>query len=50
MRFHTAAALVLSMLVLVAFTNILTAVLTFVSLIGYAIVYTAWLKRPRTPS
>lgn len=36
---------VLSMLILVAFVNTLTAVLTFVSLIGYAIVYTAWLKR-----
>ncbi|MEE4174599.1 MAG: heme o synthase [Xanthomonadales bacterium] len=35
----------LSMLILVAFVNVLTAVLTFVSLIGYAIVYTAWLKR-----
>jgi len=34
-----------SMLILVAFVNTLTAVLTFVSLIGYAIVYTAWLKR-----
>lgn len=36
---------VLSMLVLVIWVNTLTAVLTFVSLIGYAIVYTAWLKR-----
>jgi protoheme IX farnesyltransferase len=35
----------LSMLILVAFVNVLTAVLTFISLIGYAIVYTAWLKR-----
>ncbi len=35
----------LSMLILVVFVNPLTAVLTFVSLIGYAIVYTAWLKR-----
>ncbi len=34
-----------SMLILVAFVNTLTAVLTFISLIGYAIVYTAWLKR-----
>lgn len=34
-----------SMLILVVFVNTLTAVLTFVSLIGYAIVYTAWLKR-----
>lgn len=36
---------ILSMLVLVIWVNLLTAVLTFVSLIGYAIVYTAWLKR-----
>ncbi len=36
---------ILSMLVLVIWVNTLTAVLTFVSLIGYAIVYTAWLKR-----
>ncbi len=36
---------VLSMTVLVLWTNVLTAVLTFASLIGYAIVYTAWLKR-----
>ena len=35
----------LSMLLLVAFVNILTAVLTFASLIGYAVIYTAWLKR-----
>jgi protoheme IX farnesyltransferase len=35
----------LSMIVLVAFVNVLTAVLTFASLIGYAIVYTVWLKR-----
>lgn len=34
-----------SMLILEVFVNTLTAVLTFVSLIGYAIVYTAWLKR-----
>jgi len=30
---------------LVAFVNVLTAVLTFFSLIGYAVVYTVWLKR-----
>jgi protoheme IX farnesyltransferase len=36
---------VLSMAVLVLWVNTLTAVLTFASLIGYAIVYTAWLKR-----
>ncbi|MCU0756549.1 MAG: heme o synthase [Xanthomonadales bacterium] len=35
----------LSMLVLVLWVNVLTAVLTFASLIGYAIVYTAYLKR-----
>jgi protoheme IX farnesyltransferase len=35
----------LSMAILVALVNPLTAVLTFASLIGYAIVYTAWLKR-----
>jgi protoheme IX farnesyltransferase len=36
---------VASMTLLVAWVNTLTAVLTFLSLIGYAIVYTAWLKR-----
>jgi protoheme IX farnesyltransferase len=35
----------LAMVILVMGANILTAVLTFMSLIGYAIVYTAWLKR-----
>jgi protoheme IX farnesyltransferase len=35
----------LSMAILVAFVNPLTAVLTFASLIGYGIVYTAFLKR-----
>jgi protoheme IX farnesyltransferase len=34
-----------AMAILVILVNILTAVLTFLSLIGYAIVYTAWLKR-----
>jgi len=34
-----------SMAVLVLWVNVLTAVLTFLSLIGYAIVYTLWLKR-----
>ena len=34
-----------SMVVLIALVNPLTAALTFASLIGYAIVYTAWLKR-----
>ena len=36
---------VLSMLVLWFLVNPLTAVLTFLSLIGYAVIYTAWLKR-----
>jgi heme o synthase len=41
-----AAALgIASMLVLFLLVNALTAVLTFASLIGYAIVYTLWLKR-----
>ncbi len=35
----------LAMVILVTGTNMLTAILTFMSLIGYAIVYTAWLKR-----
>lgn len=35
----------LAMLVLVMFVNTLTAVLTFLSLIGYAVVYTMYLKR-----
>ena len=35
----------LSMTLLVVWVNTLTAVLTFLSLIGYAIVYTVWLKR-----
>ncbi len=39
------ALAMLSMLILVVFVNVLTAVLTFASLIGYAIIYTAWLKR-----
>jgi protoheme IX farnesyltransferase len=36
---------VTSMLILVAFVNLLTAVLTFCSLIVYAVIYTVWLKR-----
>ncbi len=36
---------VISMLVLWAFVNPLTALLTFLSLIGYAVVYTVYLKR-----
>ena len=35
---------VLSMLILVSWVNTLTAVLTFISLIGYAVVYTVFLK------
>ncbi|HEY5613972.1 MAG TPA: heme o synthase [Lysobacter sp.] len=34
-----------SMLILALLVNALTAILTFFSLIGYAIVYTVWLKR-----
>jgi len=36
---------VISMVMLVTLVNVLTAVLTFFSLIGYAIVYTVYLKR-----
>jgi heme o synthase len=36
---------VASMIVLIDFVNVLTAALTFLSLIGYAVVYTVWLKR-----
>jgi len=36
---------VLSMLILLLWVNALTAALTFLSLIGYAVVYTVWLKR-----
>jgi protoheme IX farnesyltransferase len=36
---------ILAMALLVIWVNTLTAMLTFMSLIGYAIVYTAWLKR-----
>ncbi len=35
----------LSMAILMIWVNSLTAILTFLSLIGYAIVYTVWLKR-----
>ncbi len=34
----------LSMLLLAGWVNVLTAVLTFFSLIGYAVIYTVWLK------
>ena len=36
---------VLSMAILALLVNALTALLTFASLIGYAVIYTAWLKR-----
>jgi len=36
---------VLAMAVLLVWVNMLTAILTLLSLIGYAIVYTVWLKR-----
>ena len=36
---------IISMLILVLLVNTLTAILTFISLIGYAVVYTVWLKR-----
>ena len=39
------ALCVISMLILWSLVNPLTAMLTFFSLIGYAVVYTAWLKR-----
>lgn len=35
----------LGMLILVMWVNVLTAVLTFLSLIGYAVIYTVYLKR-----
>jgi len=36
---------VISMVMLVVGVNALTAILTFLSLIGYAVIYTVWLKR-----
>lgn len=36
---------VLAMIILVVFVNLLTAILTLISLIGYAVVYTMYLKR-----
>ncbi len=42
---YAAVLCVLSMAVLLIFVNWLTALLTFVSMIGYAIVYTGFLKR-----
>jgi protoheme IX farnesyltransferase len=44
MRFAITLCLA-SMLLLAVFVNVLTASLTFLSLIGYAVVYTVWLKR-----
>ena len=44
LRFASAIA-VLSMIILWFLVNPLTAVLTFASLIGYAVIYTVWLKR-----
>jgi protoheme IX farnesyltransferase len=41
---YAAGLAVTSMLLLAGGVNILTAVLTFFSLIGYAIIYTVWLK------
>ena len=43
--FFAIALGLLSMAMLVVFVNVLCALLTFASLIGYAIVYTGWLKR-----
>lgn len=40
-----AALCVVSMVILVLFINVLTAVLTFISLVGYAFIYTMYLKR-----
>lgn len=36
---------VISMLILVTFVNVLTAILTLISLVGYAVIYTMFLKR-----
>ena len=44
LRFASAIC-VLSMIILWFLVNPLTAVLTFASLIGYAVIYTVWLKR-----
>jgi protoheme IX farnesyltransferase len=43
--FFAAALGAVSMLVLCLLVNVLTAALTFASLIGYAVIYTLWLKR-----
>lgn len=39
------ALIVLSMTILVVWVNVITAILTFASLIGYAVIYTVYLKR-----
>ena len=39
------ALCIISMLILWFLVNPLTAILTFISLIGYAVIYTGWLKR-----
>lgn len=39
------ALIVISMTILVVWVNVITAVLTFASLIGYAVIYTVYLKR-----
>jgi protoheme IX farnesyltransferase len=41
----SAVLCIISMTLLVTLVNTLTAVLTFASLIGYAVIYTVWLKR-----
>jgi protoheme IX farnesyltransferase len=41
---YAAGLAIASMLLLALWVNVLTAVLTFCSLIGYAVVYTVWLK------
>lgn len=43
--FFAAVLGVTAMAILAFLVNLLTAVLTFVSLIGYAVIYTVWLKR-----
>jgi len=43
--FFAIAIGLLAMLILVVLVNVLTAVLTFLSLIGYAVIYTMFLKR-----
>jgi protoheme IX farnesyltransferase len=46
-----AAVLGVAAMAMLAFlVNLLTAVLTFLSLIGYAVIYTLWLKRATSPN